>query len=142
MTGVQRRVSARIPVAVEDEIERKRAHPIWTLFIFLAFLAAAYSGFFFYDMMRMEMGKADQPSGVTHGTAKWVLDKFYEDPKWTKYHLQEYPEGKQPPFVDNDPRIKHWPVNELNGPTFHKPFTASSVTTDAAAPAPAPAANP
>ncbi len=30
-------------------------------------------------------------------------------------------------FIDNDRRIQHWPVNGLDGPTFHKPFTHSPV---------------
>ena len=118
-TGVQRRVSARIPVAVEDEIERKRAHPIWTLFIFLAFIASLYSGFFIYDNLAIEMGKKDQPSDLTAGAADWVLKKFYEDPKWKEFLTKEY-DGKAPPFVDPDSRIKHWAEGELNGPTFRK----------------------
>src|SRR2546427_4777448 len=79
MTGVQKRVSARIPVAVEEEIEKKRAHPIWTPFIFLALIASLYSGFFYWDMIRMEKGLQDQPSNLTAGMAEWVLKKFWED---------------------------------------------------------------
>jgi len=114
MTGVQRKVTARIPVAVEQEIERKRAHPVWTLFIFLALIASLYSGFFFVDMMRMETGMASAPSDVTAGTAEWVLKKFWEDPKWKGFHVRKY-EGKEPPFNDADTRIKH---QSYNGPTF------------------------
>jgi hypothetical protein len=119
-TGVQRRVSARIPVAVEEEIERKRAHPIWTLFIFLAFLASAYGGFFYYDNVRLEMGKADRPSGITEGMANWVLQKFWEDPKWRSFHEKKIQEsiGKLPPLLDYDVRVKH---ESYNGPTFNKP---------------------
>jgi hypothetical protein len=118
-TGVQRRVSARIPVAVEEEIERKRAHPIWTLFIFLAFVASLYGGFFVYDNLAIEMGKKDQPSDLTAGAADWVLKKFWEDPRWVSFHERKY-DGKAPPFVDADPRIKHWPEGELRGSTFRK----------------------
>ena len=114
MTGVQRKVTARIPVAVEQEIEKKRAHPVWTLFIFLALIASLYSGFFFVDMVRLETGQASQPSDMTAGTAEWVLKKFWEDPKWTGFHVRKY-EGKEPPFTDTDPRIKHQPYK---GPTF------------------------
>ena len=85
-TGVQRRVSARIPAAVEEEIEKKRAHPIWTLFIFLALIACLYSGFFYWDMIRMEKGLQDQPSNLTAGMADWVLKKFWEDKKWVDFH--------------------------------------------------------
>ena len=114
MTGVQRKVTARIPVAVEQEIEKKRAHPVWTLFIFLALIASLYSGFFFVDMVRMETGAASAPSDVTAGTAEWVLKKFWEDPKWKGFHVRKF-EGHEPPFTDNDPRIRHQPYN---GPTF------------------------
>ena len=113
MTGQQRKVTARIPVAVEQEIEKKRAHPVWTLFIFLALIASLYSGFFFVDMMRLETGQASAPSDVTAGTAEWVLKKFWEDPKWTGFHARKY--EKEPPFTDTDPRIKHQPYK---GPTF------------------------
>ena len=115
MTGVQRKVTARIPVAVEQEIEKKRAHPVWTLFIFLALIASLYSGFFFVDMMRMETGAASTPSDVTAGTAEWLLKKFWEDPKWKAFDERKY-EGKPPPYTEAaDPRIKH---QGYNGPTF------------------------
>src|SRR5688572_1050040 len=114
MTGVQRKVTARIPVAVEQEIEKKRAHPVWTLFIFLALVASLYSGFFFIDMMRMESGAATAPSDVTAGTAEWVLKKFWEDAKYRRFHENEF-EGKAPPFGDADTRIKH---QAYDRPTF------------------------
>jgi hypothetical protein len=114
MTGVQRKVSARIPVAVEEEIEKKRAHPIWTLFIFLALVASLYSGFFYWDTLRMEKGLQDQPSNVTAGMAEWVLKKFWEDPKWVKFHVNRF-EGKPPPFGDYDQRLPH---RSYIGPTF------------------------
>jgi hypothetical protein len=145
MTGVQRKVTARIPVAVEQEIEKKRAHPVWTLFIFLALIASLYSGFFFIDMMRMETGAATSPSDVTAGTAEWVLKKFWEDPKWKGFHEREF-EGKAPPFGDADIRIKH---QGYIGPTFlkDKEYTDNmggntSAPPPSAAPAPAPAPAP
>jgi hypothetical protein len=132
MTGVQRKVTARIPVAVEQEIERKRAHPVWTLFIFLALIASLYSGFFFVDMMRMETGQASAPSDVTAGTAEWVLKKFWEDPKWKNFHMKKY--DKEPPFQDTDPRVKHQPYN---GPTFlHDVGYTANQGGSSAAPAP------
>src|SRR5262249_53246089 len=108
MTGVQKRVSARIPVAVEEEIEKKRAHPIWTLFIFLAVVASLYSGFFYWDMIRMEKGLQDQPGTVTAGMAEFVLKKAWEDPKWVAFYKNKL-DGKEPPFEDYDKRIVHWP---------------------------------
>ena len=120
MTGVQRKVTSRIPVAVEQEIERKRAHPIWTLFIFLALIASLYSGFFFVDMMRLETGQASSPSDITAGTAEWVLKKFWEDPKWRGFHERKFDAGKPPPYKDpSDPRIHH---QSYDRPTFrHDP---------------------
>jgi len=139
MTGVNRKVTARIPVAVEQEIERKRAHPVWTLFIFLALIASLYSGFFFVDMMRMETGQASKPSDMTAGTAEWVLKKFWEDGKWKGFHTRRF-EGKEPPFTDTDPRIKH---QSYKGPTFlHDKDYAANQGGGAAAPAAAPAAPP
>ena len=114
-TRAGRRVTAKIPVAVEEEIERKRAHPIWTLLIFLAFVASAFSGLFFYDMMRMETGKADQPSSLTAKFGMMFLEKFWEDGKWVAFHEKKYPEGKKPPFADPDSRIKH---RSYDKPTF------------------------
>ncbi len=114
MTGVQRKVSARIPVAVEEEIEKKRAHPVWTLFVFLALIASLYSGFFYWDMIRMEKGYQDQPSSVTAGVAEWVLKKFWDDPNYPKFHTRRF-EGKPPPFGDYDTRLPH---RSYNGPTF------------------------
>jgi hypothetical protein len=108
------RVSARVPVAVEEEIEKKRAHWIWTLFILLAFVASAYSGLFFYDMMRMELGKTDQPSGLTSGMARYFLDQFWQDKEWRKFHEREYPDSKQPPFaveVNGEIRMPHQSYN-------------------------------
>ena len=132
-TGAHRRVSARIPVAVEEEIERKRPHWIWTLFIFLAFITAAYGGFFAYDTFAMETGKKERPSELTAGLTKWTLDKFWEDPNWVKFHTKRF-HGKEPPFTEpTDPRIKH---EDYRGPTFDKPAKwQSSLPGDAAAPA-------
>ncbi len=139
MTGQQRKVTARIPVAVEQEIEKKRAHPVWTLFIFLALLASLYSGFFFVDMVRLESGQASAPSDVTAGTAEWVLKKFWEDPKWRGFHERKF-EGKAPPFTDNDPRIKH---QSYNKPTFlHDTEYAANQAVGAGTAAPAPAVPP
>jgi len=139
MTGQQRKVTARIPVAVEQEIEKKRAHPVWTLFIFLALLASLYSGFFFVDMVRLESGQASAPSDVTAGTAEWVLKKFWEDPKWRGFHERKF-EGKAPPFTDNDPRIKH---QSYNKPTFlHDTEYAANQAVGAGTAAPAPATPP
>ena len=126
-TGVQRRVSARIPVAVEEEIERKRAHPVWTFFVFLAFVVSLYSGFFVYDAMAMDMGKTDQPSAMTKGLSKWILDKFWQDKKWKDFHQKKYPNNgtNVPPFEDPYLKDKDGRPKQLNQNyeqvTFDKP---------------------
>jgi hypothetical protein len=135
-TGVQRRVTARIPVAVEEEIERKRPHWIWTLFIFFAFCMTGYGGFFAYDTFARDMGKIDGPSAATKGTTMKVLLKFWEDPRWVQFHVKRF-HGKEPPFGD-DPRAPH---QEYKGPTFHKPpepITGAAPAGDAPAPPPNP----
>ena len=140
MTGQQRKVTARIPVAVEQEIEKKRAHPVWTLFIFLALLASLYSGFFFVDMVRLESGQASAPSDVTAGMAEFVLKKFWEDGKWRAFHERKFEAGKAPPYTDTDPRIKH---QSYNTPTFRidkewaENQAGGSAPREGAAPAPA-----
>jgi hypothetical protein len=139
MTGVQRKVTARIPVAVEQEIEKKRAHPVWTLFIFLALIASLYSGFFFVDMVRMEAGLASAPSDVTAGTAEWVLKKFWEDPKWKGFHMRKFDAGKEPPYLDADTRIKH---QAYNGPTFLHDKAYADNFSGGSGGAPAPAGQP
>jgi hypothetical protein len=134
-TGVQKRVSARIPVAVEEEIERKRPHWVWTLFIFLAFLTTAYGGFFAYDTFALDMGKKERPSELTAGMSRWVLEKFWEDANWVKFHQKRF-YGKEPPFGDPDPRIKH---QDYHGVTFDKqPIPVSSLPADATPPPAAP----
>ncbi len=140
MTGVARKVGSKIPVAVEEEIERKRAHPVWTFFVFLAFVVSLYSGFFVYDAMAMDMGKTDQPSAMTKGLSRWILDKFWQDAKWRNFHQKKYPDGgtKVPPFTD--PYMAGKQLNQnYETITFDKP---QGKGIDAAAPGAAPAPNP
>ncbi len=117
-----RRATAQIPVAVEEEIERKRAHPVWTILIFIAFIASAYGGLFFYDSMRMESGKADQPSGMTAGLAEWASKQFWNDSKWRSFHTKEF-QGGEPPFTSDDPRLQHMRYEK---PTFRTPIARPS----------------
>ncbi len=112
--------AAGIPAAVEEEIERKRPHWIWTTFIIVTFAVTAYGALIFYDSMRMEAGKSEQPSGMTAGLARWFLDQFWKDDVWKKFHEDKYPDGKKPPFIDEkDGRIRH---REYEGPTVQEPF--------------------
>lgn len=126
-TRMGRRVTAQVPMAVEEEIERKRAHPIWTFFTIVTFVIAAFSGLFFYDMMRLESGAGDQPMGTTGGLAKWILEKqFWSDSKWTKYHEDEYPEGgaMKPPIKEEKNPLINYPDAVYRGPSFEMPDAA------------------
>jgi len=112
-----------MPMATEEEIERRRAGPIWTFFIIFAFVLSGYSGFFVYDLLMMENGRQDQPSGLTQGIAKWTLDQFWGDNDWTKFHVREYPGGAEPPYKIGDKPVpepseqdKWW-----RGASFTKP---------------------
>ena len=134
MTGAQRRVSARIPVAVEEEIERKRAHPVWTFFIFLAFLASLYSTFFFYDTMRMDLGQSDQPSQLTAKVSNWVLQKFWEDQNWIDFYQNDLP-NRNHEFTSGDPRIDNIPHAWRWGSSFMHNADAGAATAPGAAPA-------
>lgn len=116
---VGKRVTAQIPMATEEEIERRRASPVWTIFMLLALVAGLYSGITAFDLLRMENGLADQPSALTQGMAKWTLDQFWGDAKWVEFHTSEFPEGghKQPPYNVSAFGVEY-PHREYKGPTF------------------------
>ncbi|MHC4607275.1 MAG: helix-turn-helix domain-containing protein [Planctomycetota bacterium] len=110
-----------IPPDVEEEIESKRPHWIWTFVLFVALIPAMLSGVFFYDLMRQEQGNTDQPLDFTISMANWVLEQFWEDEEWTKFHIEEFPEegNKEPPFDKPIPGYREagWYV----GPSFERP---------------------
>lgn len=126
-TRMGRRVTAaHVPVAVEEEVERVRANPIWTFFSLLTFLVGAASMVFYYDMMRLESGTSDQPMGLTAGAAKSVLDSFWKDAKWKGYHESEFPEGGtvRPPFPDASKNpLLDYKKEVYDGPSFQMPDT-------------------
>jgi hypothetical protein len=107
-------------MATEEEIEKRRAHPIWTIFLLLALMAGIYSGIFIFDLLRMETGRGDQPTGMTAGLANWTLNQFWGDPKWTNFHKREMPENgtKEPPFKTTVAGGKENPHRSYAGPTF------------------------
>lgn len=80
-----------VPPTVEAEIERRRPSVIWTFVLILTFATLAFTGFFVYDLLRNENGKAEKPMGVTKGTAQWFLEKFYTDPNWVGVYKSRYP---------------------------------------------------
>ena len=90
-SGMRRRATAQVPMATEDEIEKRRASPVWTVFLLLALIASIYSGIFLCDLLRLEGGKGDQPLGMTAGLAEWTSKQFWGDPNWRKFHETKFP---------------------------------------------------
>lgn len=93
----RRPAAAPVPASVEQEIEAKRAHWAWTIGMVLTFCVAAYSGFLFYDMARLEMGNADRPSVLTEGAVDKVLENFWGDTNYHRFHKSEFV-GDNPPY--------------------------------------------
>jgi hypothetical protein len=126
-----RRAAAAVPMATEEEIEKRRAHPIWTVFLVLAFVLAGYSGFFVNDLLMMETGKQEQPSGLTGGLARWTLDQFWGDKEWVKFHAREMPGGSQTRATVTADVARPLPTPKpeeewIQGPSFMKPDRAPS----------------
>ena len=114
---VGRRVTAQIPVGVEEEIEAKRAHWIWTVLLLLALMSSTFSGVFFYDLARQETGVADKPLNITAWAANFVLEKFWEDKEWTKFHIQEFPAKGSPPY---ETLTGYQAADWYSGPSFER----------------------
>ncbi len=123
-----KRAQRMVPMATEDEIERRRAHPVWTFFIIAAFVLSGYSGFFVYDLLSIETGKADRPSGLTDGAANWTLEQFWGDNNWTKFHTTEFPSGP-PPYAIGDKPVPQPNAQEAwyTGPSYRKSDRPASV---------------
>ncbi len=94
---MRRRQTAQVPMATEDEIEKRRASPVWTVFLLVALMASIYSGIFLCDLLRIEGGKGDQPLGMTAGMAEWTSKQFWGDPNWRKFHEAKFPNMGVPP---------------------------------------------
>ncbi len=121
-----RRRTQQMPVATEDELERRRPSPVWAFVLIFAFVSGLYSTLFGIDTIRLTGAgqTGEQPSGMTAGVGKWVLEQFWGDPAWTKFHVNKFPDQKQPPYEIGSSEkypIKH---TTYSGPTFHKIDTA------------------
>jgi hypothetical protein len=108
LRGVRRPV--QLPRVVEEEIERKRPTSIWSLLIIMAFLLALYTWVVIYDVLRMQTGKIDQPSGLTAPVVELILKQFWNNPDWRRFH-----EDKIKDTLEN----KHF--RRYSGPTFEEP---------------------
>ncbi|MBI4566020.1 MAG: hypothetical protein HY716_15140 [Planctomycetes bacterium] len=118
-----RRAVAAVPVSTEEEIERRRPSVLWTLLILVAFISTTYSSLFVYDLMRIESGAAEQPMGLTAGTADWILNQFWGDKEWRKFHEREFLGGLPPYSGFSTPEKPHFEIKHraYSGPTWREP---------------------
>jgi len=127
-----RRATSGSALATEEEIERRRAGPVWTALMLLAFVFAAFSALLGVDQIRMEHG-AQQPSALTSGIAQFIMDSYWKDTDWVKIHKNKFPDGKEPPFPQ--PEKYQGTPYEIKHRKYDK---TSFKETDAPAKAPAP----
>lgn len=76
-------------------IERKKPSFIWSVLLFLVLIPTAYTGVILYETLRMQTGKITQPTKMTTGIVDWVLDQYWQNQDWLKYHEKDVP--KVPP---------------------------------------------
>lgn len=136
-----RRVAAELTPEQEEAIERRRPHWIWTCFLVMTFLAAAWTGFFVFDLLRIQSGRGDKPTGITQGIAEKVADSFYGDPQWhAEFHFGKYPPNSEPDVMK---RKAAWRLTNEEREEVIKgvPLDKSGPSPDAPAP-PAPPAAP
>jgi len=125
-----RRATGGSAAATEDELERRRAAPIWTALTLVALLCTVWTMFFAYDMLRFQ-GGSRQPSPLTGGVAEMLLKQFYGDANWMKHMKNRYPDGPsgkvEPPFTSEGSKagyeIKH---RAYNAPSFLEPETKAA----------------
>jgi hypothetical protein len=110
-------VPTQIPAYVEAQIEKRRAHWIWTVVMCVSLIGTLAYGIVLYDHMRFTTGKVDRPSQLTEGTVRWILKKYWQDERWIKFHTLEFPkpnkEGAEPvapPFI---PKV-HRDYNDIS----------------------------
>lgn len=106
--------------AVEGAYEGPKASPLYTAMIIVAFVFAAYALYFGYDTVMVTSGRHEKPSGLTAGLASFMLDRFWGDKDWKKYHEREYPQGVSLPFRPNETfpePTEGW----YDRPTFQRP---------------------
>jgi hypothetical protein len=92
--GVAARRSAvptQIPAYVEAQIEKRRAHWIWTVVMCLSLIATICYGVVLYDVLRFNTGKIDKPSQLTDQSVYWILKNYWQDERWITFHTLEYP---------------------------------------------------
>jgi hypothetical protein len=107
-----RRAAAPVPAYVEEQIEKRRAHWVWTVIMTVTMITTVAYGLVMYDFMRVASGKVENPSKLTQGSVKWTLRHFWEDEIWRQFHIDKFP-LHDPQGDINDPQ------NRIH-PPFHK----------------------
>lgn len=113
-TRKARTVYAQLPPQVEQQIEKRRAHWVWTLVMTLTMGVTLYYGMVLYDTLRFSSGMTDRPSAITEAMAGYFLNNYWTDPRWLEFHQQHWPKGPDgkpvaPPFESNFHRNYEWP---------------------------------
>jgi hypothetical protein len=71
-----------ITEADEEALEARRPSWIWSFILLVSFVVTTYAGFFTYDLLRIQSGRAAKPTGLTEKLAKMFTDSFYNDGQW------------------------------------------------------------
>ncbi len=152
--GAARRSAAvptQIPAYVEAQIEKRRAHWIWTVVMCCSLIATVCYGIVLYDVLRFNTGKIDKPSQLTDQTVYYILKNYWQDERWVKFHIQEFVKipgeeikTREPAFT-KDHREYNWisydepdkPLSKADLETIQKEIRVRRGMEAAAAPAPA-----
>jgi len=110
--AARRAAAAPVPAHVEEQIEKRRAHWIWSVIMSMAMITTIAYGLLMYDVLRFSSGKVEMPSKMTEGTVKWTLRKFWEDAEWRQFHVDKLPLA--------DPTGDPWDPENHILPPFHK----------------------
>jgi hypothetical protein len=98
-----RAVPGQIPAYVEAQIEKRRAHWIWTVVMCITLIATLYYGMVLYDHLRFSTGKIERPSRVTDGLVQYILKSYWQDERWPDFHKLEYPKDVKNPEKNVEP---------------------------------------
>ena len=105
-----RRATGGSAAATEDDLERRRGSPVWTVLVAIAFFLSAWAALFSYDTLRFQGGEK-QPNAFTSGLAEIMLNQFYNDPGWVKHHKDRFPQRDgqpaEPPYTMGEEGSKY-----------------------------------
>jgi hypothetical protein len=110
-------VPSQIPAYVEAQIEKRRAHWIWTVVMCCSLIVTVLYAVVLYDVLRFNTGKIDKPSKITDQTVYYILKNYWGDERWVKFHTYKYPHTPgsddvlsvvKPPFSEKTHRTYDW----------------------------------